>query len=767
MIGAIIEYSIRNRALVIIATAVVTALGILAMYTIRLDAIPDLSDVQVIVFTEYPGQAPQVVEDQVTYPLTTAMLSVPYAEVVRGYSFFGLSFVYIIFEDGTDIYWARSRVLEYLNFVRNQLPPTVSPQLGPDATGVGWVYQYVLKAGAYCEQYPGGLWAYDPEGELDRIHADPEVVAKIQWYAAAEEAPRREREELVRVRVLPSEFRDCPVGGGALAVADQDMSDLRSLQDWYLRYELAAVEGVSQVAGIGGFVKQYQVTVDPNRLLAYGISIQRVSEAIRQSNTDVGGRVIEASETEYMVRGLGYIRGLEDLRQVGLGATAEGSPIYINDIADVELGPDIRRGLGEWNGEGEAAGGIVVIRFGENAYQVIARVKQRIAELEAGLPPGVAIVSAYDRSALIERAVDTLKEKLVEEMSVVALVCVIFLLHLRSALVAAFTLPLGLLMSVTAMNWLGINANIMSLGGLAIAIGVMVDASVVMVENAHKHLERDKGKKPHNEIMIDAAREVGPALFYSLIIITVSFMPVFALGQESGRLFRPLAYTKTFAMAFSAILAITVIPVFMTFFIRGRIPSEQSNPVSRFFIKIYQPVIRVVLVRRRATLMWALGLLLVSTVPLVGLEGLKARVDPALQAWQQSDRITPLRRVGWLSAAAIDWLGSVFPGLGSEFMPPLNEGDLLYMPTTDPGISVTKARHILQQTDKLIASFPEVHHLFGKIGRADTATDPAPLSMVETTIMLEQDLDRWRRVEVERFFSSWPEQLRRPLSWLF
>jgi Cu(I)/Ag(I) efflux system membrane protein CusA/SilA len=765
MIARIIEYSVRNRGIVLLGASVAAIAGILSLYTIRLDAIPDLSDVQVIVFTEYPGQAPQVVEDQVTYPLTTSMLSVPFAKVVRGYSFFGLSFVYIIFEDGTDIYWARSRVLEYLNFARNKLPSTVSPQLGPDATGVGWIYQYVLAAGNYCIDYPNGIWAHDPEGDLSRIQRpdsgglDPSY-ADVDWYARVEDAPADERGTLVKIRALPTSFDRCPVDESQVASAGQDLSDLRSLQDWYLRYELAAVEGVSEVASIGGFVRQYQVTVDPNRLLAYGISIGRVRAAIRRSNIDVGGRVIETSETEYMVRGLGYIRNLEDIRLISLGATSAGSPIYLGDIATVEFGPDIRRGLADWNGEGETVGGIVIMRFGENAYQVIGRTDKRLQELEDGLPPGVGIQVAYDRSALIERAVHTLQEKLIEEMAVVALVCVIFLLHLRSALVAVFTLPLGVLLSVAAMNWLGINANIMSLGGIAIAIGVMVDASVVMVENAHKHLERDAGKKPHREIIIAAACEVGPALFYSLLIIVVSFLPVFALGEQSGRLFRPLAYTKTFAMGFSSLLAITVIPVLMEVFIRGKIRSEDKNPVSRVLIRIYRPILGAVLVRRTATLIAAAFVLVLTVLPLVGLGPIADRVEPALVRWSEQPTPLAFRRLATGAKALLTTAAEFFPGLGSEFMPPLSEGDLLYMPTTDPGISVTKAKEILQQTDKLIATFPEVHHVFGKIGRADTATDPAPLSMIETTVMLEQDKSRWRNVSVDRFFSNWPRPLR-------
>ena len=766
MIGRLIDLSVRNRGIVVMVTAALAAAGVMAMYNLRLDAIPDLSDVQVIVMTEYPGQSPQVVEDQVTYPLTTAMLSVPYAEVVRGYSFFGLSFVYLIFEDGTDLYWARSRVLEYLNFVRNQLPASVSPRLGPDATAVGWVYQYVIESGYYCPGYEDGLWAHDPDGQLGRLHRSNAEEAGVDWYGAAEDAPKEQRQALVRVRVLPPGTERCPVGGGPTSAAASDLSDLRSLQDWYLRYELAAVDGVSEVASIGGFVRQYQVTVDPNRLLAYGVSIQSVREAIRRSNSDVGGRVVEESETEYMVRGLGYIRGTDDLRRVSLGATDSGSPIYLEDVATVGTGPDIRRGIGEWNGGGEAVGGIVLARFGENPYRVISRVKMRIDELQSGLPPGVGVTVAYDRSQLIERVVGTLRSKLLEEMTAVALVCLLFLFHLRSALVAIVALPLGVLMSVALMNFIGVNANVMSLGGIAIAIGVMVDASVVMVENAHRKIELDGRDRPRIEVIAEAAREVGPALFYSLVIITVSFLPVFALGQESGRLFRPLAYTKTFAMGFSALVAVTVTPVLMTYLVRGRISSQQRNPLARGLMRLYRPVIAWAFTDRRRTVRWAVAVVALTVLPLVGIGSISSRLGPGLEDLQDSSHIRPVRR---LAAGAAAFLGAgqaLFPGLGREFMPPLNEGDLLYMPTTDPGVSVTKAREILQQTDKLIASFPEVHHVFGKIGRAETATDPAPLSMLETTIVLEPERERWRRRSVERFFSSWPFFLRTPLSWL-
>ena len=631
MIEKIIEWSVKNKFMVILFTIFAIIAGLISMYNIPLDAIPDLSDVQVIILTEYPGQAPQVVEDQVTYPMTTSMLSVPFAKVVRGYSFFGFSMVYIIFEDGTDMYWARSRVLESLNYAANRLPQGVTPQLGPDATGVGWVYEYVLDGG---DKY--------------------------------------------------------------------DLSELRSIQDWYMRYELAALPGVAEVASVGGFVKQYQVEVDPNKLAAYNIPIQKVSMAIKRSNNDVGGRLLEMGETEFMVRGLGYIKSIKDLETIPLGVDNNGTPILLKQVANVQIGPELRRGIAEWNGEGETVGGVVVIRFGENALKVIELVKEKLKDLEKGLLAGVEIKTAYDRSSLILRAIDTLKEKLFEEILVVALIIIIFLLHFRSALVAIITLPVGILIAFTAMYLLDVNANIMSLGGIAIAIGVMVDASVVMVENAHKHLDRERkngGTLNQQDLILRSAKEVGPALFYSLVIITVSFLPVFSLQSQEGRLFSPLAYTKTFAMAASSILAITIIPVLMFFLVRGKIRSEEKNPLSRFFIKLYRPIINFVLRFRWLTVGIAVLILLITLIP--------------------------------------------YAKLGSEFMPPLNEGDLLYMPTTYPGISITKAKELLQQTDKIIKSFPEVHHVFGKIGRAETATDPAPLTMIETTIMLK-DPKEWR-----------------------
>ena len=630
MIERIIEYSLKNRLLILILAAFLFLGGVFVMRNMAVDAIPDLSDVQVIVFTEYPGQGPQIVEDQVTYPLTTAMMAAPHARTVRGFSFFGYSFVYIIFEDGTDLYWARSRVLEQLSAAAGRLPDGVTPTIGPDATGVGWIYEYSIE---------------DTSGK-------------------------------------------------------HDLSQLRSIQDWYLKYELTAVPGVSEVASLGGFVKQYIIEVDPNKLAAYGMSIQMVEMAIMRSNNDVGGSVLEMGETEFMVRGLGYIQSIEDIKKIALHADMNGTPVLVQDVARVSIGPEMRRGVAELDGQGEVVGGIVLIRQGENALKVIKAVKEKLDDLKSGLPVGVVIRPMYDRSTLIERSVDTLRHELILQIIVVAIVCSVFLFHVRSAFVAVFTLPAGVLASLIIMHFMGITANIMSLGGIAIAIGVMVDASVVLVENAHKKMEHYGDSKPHLEIISEAAREVGPALFYSLLIITVSFLPVFALQEQSGRLFKPLAYTKTFSMAASSILAITIIPVLMYYFVRGRIPREENHPVSRFCIRVYRPVLEFVLQRRTGAIAVAVIALVLTAIPM-------SRV-------------------------------------GSEFMPPLDEGDILYMPTTDPGISVAKARELLQQTDRIIKSFPEVKTVFGKIGRAETATDPAPMMMIETTIQLK-DKKHWRK----------------------
>src|SRR5882757_4164025 len=626
MIARLIDWSARNLMLVLIGAVFAVAAGIYSLQHSALDAIPDLSDTQVIVYTEYQGQAPQVIEDQVTYPLTTAMLTVPKSKVVRGFSFFGVSFVYIIFEDGTGIYWARSRVLEYLNAAARKLPSGVAPTLGPDATGVGWVYQYALQSN------------------------------------------------------------------------NMSLADLRSLQDWNVRYGIAKAEGVAEVASVGGFVKQYNVVVDPNRLRSLNIPLSKVRDVIRGSNMDVGGRTVELSEFEFIVRGRGYLKSIADLSNVVL-KVENGTPVLLKDVARIELGPDERRGITELNGEGEVASGIALQRFGQNALDVIDNVKARFAEMASSLPQGVEIIPVYDRSDLIHDAIETLKKTLTEESIVVALVCVVFLLHVRSALVAILMLPVGILMAFAAMKALGIGSNIMSLGGIAIAIGAMIDGAIVMIENAHKHLERAPPDKPRLEVLIEAASEVGPALFFSLLIITVSFLPIFTMESQEGRLFSPVAYTKTFSMAAAAILSVTLVPVLMVLFIRGKIIPEHKNPINRFLIWVYRPLIQGVLKAKTLTIFLALVALAVS--------------------------LWPARQ------------------LGTEFMPSLNEGTLMYMPTTLPGLSVTKAAEILQTQNKLIKTFPEVASVYGKAGRAETATDPAPSEMFETIVNLKPKAE-WR-----------------------
>jgi Cu(I)/Ag(I) efflux system membrane protein CusA/SilA len=634
MLQKVIEWSIKNKIMVIFATVLAIGLGIHALMTTPVDAIPDLSDVQVIVYTEAKGQSPRIVEDQVTYPLTTSLVAVPGAKVVRGYSFFGYSLVYIIFKDGTDIYWARSRVLELLNYAQKKLPPGIIPTLGPDATGVGWVYEYALTS------------------------------------------PTR------------------------------SLAELRSLQDWYLKYQLTGVEGVSEVASIGGYVKQYQVTVDPVKLQSYGIPLSMVEMAIKSSNSDVGGEVIEMAEAEFMIRGLGYIKSIDDIKNIPL-KTGMGNapPVFLGDVATIGLGPEMRRGVAELDGKGEVAGGVVVIRFGENALKVIDAVKKKLEIAKQGLPSDVKIVPVYDRSNLIMRAIDNLRDKLVEEIIIVALICIIFLLHARSALVAVFTLPTAILISFTIMKFQGINANIMSLSGIAIAIGAMVDAAIIMIENLHKHLEHNNGlappdRKSHWDVVKEASCEVGPSLFWSLLVITVSFLPVFSLEEQEGRLFRPLAFTKTYSMAAAAILAVTIVPILMGFFIRGKILPENKNPINRFLIALYHPIAKFVLKRPKTIIATVIALIALTLFPLLH--------------------------------------------IGSEFMPSLWEGDLLYMPTTLPGVSITKAKEILQQTDKIIKTFPEVKSVFGKAGRAETATDPAGLDMLETTILLKPQ-NEWRK----------------------
>jgi len=630
MIKSVIRWSVSNRFFVLLATLILVGVGAFAVKNTPIDALPDLSDVQVIIKTSYPGQAPQVVEDQVTYPLTTAMLSVPGAKTVRGYSFFSDSYVYVIFDEDTDAYWARSRVLEYLSQVAPKLPSNARPQLGPDATGVGWVYLYAL---------------------VDRT-------------------------------------------------GNHNLSELRSMQDWFLKYELQTVEGVSEVAALGGMVKQYQVKVDPEKLRAFDIPLAHIQNAIQRGNQEVGASVVEMAEAEYMVRASGYIDGVSDLESIPLGVDENGTPLLLKDVADVGVGPQMRRGIAELNGEGEAVGGIVVMRFGENAQKTIDGVKQKLEELKSGLPEGVDIVTVYDRSGLISDAVESLWKSLIEELAIVAFICVIFLFHVRSSLVAVISLPLGILTAFIVMYWQGINANIMSLGGIAIAIGAMLDGAIVMIENMHKHMEKTPLTAENRwRVVAASASEVGPALFFSLLIITVSFMPVFTLEAQEGRMFSPLAFTKTYAMAASAALAVTVIPVLMGYFIRGKVTPEGKNPLNRLLIAGYKPLLKGILKYPKTAVVGALVILAVGVWPI--------------------DKI------------------------GSEFIPDLDEGDLMYMPTTYPGLSIGKARELLQQTDKLIKTVPEVKTVFGKIGRADTATDPAPLTMVETFIQLKPK-DQWR-----------------------
>jgi Cu(I)/Ag(I) efflux system membrane protein CusA/SilA len=658
MLQRIIDFSLKNKFIVMLVTVVLVLGGVYAVCHIPLDAIPDLSDTQVIIYTPWEGQAPNIVEDQVTYPITTKMLSVPRAKVVRGYSFYGYSFVYVIFDDGTDPYWARSRVLEYLSSISGQLPKGVTPSLGPDATGVGWAFMYSINS------------------------------------------------------------------------TNRNLADLRSIQDWYLKYQLTAVPGVSEVASIGGFVKQYQVTVDPTKLRAYNLSLSDVSRAIERSNGEVGGRSLELSEREFILRVKGYIENLDDLKKVAVGVGENGVPILLRDVANIQFGPDERRGIADLNGDGETVGGIVVVRYGANAYKVIQDVKQRLDQAMKALPPDVKATVVYDRTALIDRAVATLEEKLIEESIVVALVCLAFLLHLRSALVAIIVLPVAVLISFLVMFEQGLSSNIMSLGGIAIAIGAMVDAVIIMIENAHKHLEYDQGKKPHWQIIRDASVEVGPALFYSLLVITVSFLPVFTLQDQEGRLFKPLAFTKTYSMAAAALLSITLAPVLMGWFIRGKIPKEEKNPINRFLIWLYKPAVDLAI--RYRWLVVVCGAILVAWV---------------FFPWNSLiARLLPRGRVQEVAFS----VGKVFPyqSIGSEFMPPLYEGDLLYMPTTFPGISPTKARELIQVTDRIIKSFPEVATVFGKAGRAETATDPAPMDMIETTIRLKPESE-WPAVDIK------------------
>lgn len=656
MINSIIKWSLNNRILVLLAALTMIVAGIYAAKHMPIDAIPDLSDIQVIVKVSYPGRAPKVIEDQITYPLTTTMMSVPGAKVVRGYSFFGDAYVYILFDEGTDLYWARSRVLEYLNQAIGKLPSGVKLELGPDATGVGWIYEYAL---------------VDKTGR-------------------------------------------------------HDLAQLRSLQDWFLKYELRAIPGVAEVATIGGMVKQYQIIIDPNKLRAFKIPLNKIAEAVRNANQTSGGSVLELGEAEYMIRANGYLQSIQDIENISVGLGNNGIPILLKNVAHIQLGPEIRRGIAELNGQGEVVGGVVVMRYGKNAQEVIKLVKDKLATLQKSLPQGVEIIPTYDRSGVIERSIATLKDKLLEESIVVALVCLLFLFHMRSAFVAIIALPIGILMALTIMRAQGINANIMSLGGIAIAIGAMVDAAIVMIENAHKHLEHYQKKFPKKilslkerlEMIIKATTEVGPALFFSLIIITLSFIPVFTLQAQEGKLFAPLAFTKTYAMAAASGLSITLIPVLMLYLIKGRIYPEKQNPINRHLMNFYKPWLQKALENPKLVLGIALGFLLITSIPL----------------WR----------------------------LGSEFMPPLNEGDLLYMPTALPGLSAGKAAQILQQTDKLIATVPEVKTVFGKVGRAETATDPAPIEMLETTIQLKPQAE-WRPgMTIEKIIRDLDEVVKLP-----
>ncbi len=684
MIERLISYCARNRFLIVLLAAFAVGWGIWAILNVPLDAIPDLSDVQVIILTEWPGRSPDLVEDQITYPIVTSLLGAPRVKVVRGQSFFGLSFVYVIFRDGTDMYWARSRVLEYLSEVRGQLPEGVTPTLGPDATGVGWVYQYALAEKPVCPV----------DGEVTSRQSDLERVrqGKVFYFDSADCTAAFDAD--------PGRYED----RRRHVESGLDLAALRTFQDWHLKYWLESVPGVSEVASVGGFEKQYQVIVDPNKLVAYGIPLKRAVAAIRAGNNDVGGRTIEFSGREYFVRGRGYLQSLADLEAIPLGTDGKGTPILLRDVARVQEGPDLRRGIAELDGEGEAVGGIVVMRYGENALDVINRVKDKLEEIRPALPEGVEVVTVYDRSELIEASIDTLREKLIEEIIIVSLVCIVFLFHFRSAIVAVIMLPTAVVLSFVPMYYLRLTSNIMSLGGIAIAIGAMVDAAIVMVENAHKQLERAAGQRDRFQVIVAAAQQMGKPLFFSLLVITVSFLPVFTLEAQEGRLFKPLAFTKTFSMFFAAFVSVTLVPILMVWLIRGRIRPEGQNPITRALIRLYHPVVRFVLDHRVGTVVVAAAVLLATV-------------------------------------AAFAYPG--YLALGREFMPELNEGDILYMPVTVPGISTTEAGKLLQIQDRIFRTFPEVERVFGKIGRAETATDPAPLSMVETTILIRPESE-WR-----------------------
>lgn len=791
MIEKLIDACMRNRLLVILISLGIIGLGIWSIREITIDAIPDLSDTQVVVVTEFPGQAPGVVEDQVTSVVTRSLLAVPQTRDVRGFSMFGVSFVYVIFDDGTDMYWARTRVLEQLSTLTGRLPQTANSQLGPDATGVGWIYQYVMDTGPYSPEFPQGVW-WDAETD--------------SWFASRDEVGsdvlKRERLQRIRVFTGVHEREDCPITGEALVQPDIDLSEMRALQDWYLRYELNALDGVSEIASIGGFEKQYQVTIDPAALQAFELRLDEVRDAIGKANRDVGARSLELSEMEYMVWSRGLLgrpdpdvlrdlpqdgiherryrteRVLQDLKAIPLRSDETGIPLRLGDVAQIEVGPQIRQGVADWNDRGETVGGIVVMRHGENARDTIRRVEQRLSELELGLPAGLAVQVAYDRSDLIDRSIATLSTTLLKEMLAVTLVMILFLLHVRSALVAAVVLPMASLASLSMMALFGLNANIMSLGGIAIAIGVMVDCSIVLVENAHKHLERQRKEKSgesHYAIIHRAAIEVGPTLFFSLLVITVSFLPIFLLGAESGRLFKPLAYTKTFAMASAALLAVTLTPVLMLYFVRQ---SPWSNKLRRWqkwaggLAVIFIPAALLAMyipVQWNPWQIWGPVIWVILAAVIVIPQKIRdeeANPLTRFMEWIYTPILAVSIRFRWavlflaIALVAVTFWGP-FRQLGTEFMPPLEEGDLLYMPTTvEPGISIDKARELLHQSTRLIYAFPEVENVQGKIGRAESATDPAPLNMIETTITLHRDQKKWRHIPRQRFFTDWPSWAR-------
>lgn len=784
MIERIIETCGRNRGLVLVVTAAIVALGIWSANRITVDAVPDLSDTQVVVVTELPGQSPQIIEDQVTNPIARNMLGVPKARDVRGFSMYGVSFVYVIFQDGTDLYWARDRVLEKISALTDQLPSGANAQIGPDATGVGWIFQYVLLSGKYSPAYPNGFW-YDPKNE--------------EWYTDPADAANPDRLERIRA-FTGSDIPDtCPVSGEQLIDADIDLAELRSLQDWFLRYELNTVSGVSEIASIGGFVKQYQIKVDPLALYAHQLTLDDVAQAVRSSNRDSAGRSLELSESEYMIRGIGYLGSLtseelenvpndgvsrqrartkavqDDLALIPLKVNSAGQPILLRDVARIQVGPDIRQGIATWNDKGDVAGAIVVMRQGENAKKTIESVRNRLQELERSLPPGVQVAVGYDRSDLIDRSVQTLYTTLIKEMLAVTLVMMIFLLHARSTFVAALVLPCAVLMSLTVMHFVGINANIMSLGGIAIAIGVMVDCSIVMVDHAHRRLTQANPDESRETIVLQAAREVGPTLFFSLLIITISFLPILLLGEQSGRLFKPLAYTKTFSMAAASLLAITLIPAMMLLFLRNDVLPAQWGALRKVLVVALVALLPAIALSTVSLGAWdsyrwylVFGWVLLMVL-LLAPQKIRADQDnPLTRLLEYCYRPCLIVAIRYRHGLLLGAVGLIFftawyplRDLGTEFMPPLEEGDILYMPTTvEPGLSITKARELLQQTDRIIYQFPEVKSVMGKIGRAESATDPAPLNMIESTIVLHRDAKKWRHMPRERFFTHWPKWAR-------